>query len=84
MALAIKAIVAAYEEIFSEFLAIPPGYESEREIKSNPRIQPSSVIDPNSYLEFIESQRKSRSAMEKENNPKQRSKERLLIGFKIK
>ena len=76
--------MAAYEEIFSEFLAIPPGYESESEIKSNPRIQPSSVIDPNWYREFIESQRKSRSEIENENKPKQRIRDRLLIGFKIK
>ena len=82
--LAINAIVAAYEEIFSEFLVTPPGYERDSEISNNPNIQPSSLNEPNWYLLLIESQIKSRSEGENESKPRQRIKERLLIWLRIK
>jgi hypothetical protein len=45
--LAIKAMVAMYEEIFSEKYDCGDGYEIARASKSNPNIHPSSDIDPN-------------------------------------
>ena len=82
--LAINAIVAAYEEIRSEFLATPPVYESDIDINNNPSIQPSSVREPNWYRLFIDSQRKSKSESENDSKPQHNNKERLLIGFRIK
>ena len=45
--LAIKAIVALYEEIFSENFDSGDGYERARASSSKPKIHPSSEIEPN-------------------------------------
>ena len=67
--LAIKAIVALTEEIFSENLDLGEEYVSEVASSSKPIIQPSSVIEPNSYLSLILAQMKNRSEDAKLNKP---------------
>lgn len=67
--LAIKAIVALTEEIFSENLDLGEEYVSEVASSNKPSIQPSSVIEPNSYLSLILAQMKNRSEDAKLNKP---------------
>ena len=67
--LAIKAIVALTEEIFSENLDLGEEYVSEVASSNKPSIQPSSVIEPNSYLSLILAQIKNRSEDAKLNKP---------------
>ena len=67
--LAIKAIVALTEEIFSENLDLGEEYVSEAASSNKPSIQPSSVIEPNSYLSLILAQMKNRSEDAKLNKP---------------
>ena len=78
--LAINAIVALYEEILSENLLSCESKESETEIRNNPRIQPSSVIEPNRYVELREDQIKNKSPSAKESNPLERRKDLRLSG----
>jgi hypothetical protein len=75
-----RAIVALYEEILSENLLSGDKYESDTESSSKPNIQPSSVIEPNLYVELSEDQRKNRSDSAKDNKPPDNSKERIEIG----
>ena len=67
--LAIKAIVALTEEIFSENLDLGEEYVSEVASSDKPSIQPSSVIEPNSYLSLMLAQIKNRSEDAKLNKP---------------
>jgi len=53
--------VALTEEILSENLEIGEEYVSEMASSSKPSIQPSSVIEPNSYLSLILAQINNRS-----------------------
>jgi len=46
--LAIKAIVALYEEILSENFVSADSYDRDIESSNRPAIQPSSVMEPNS------------------------------------
>ena len=75
-----RAIVALYEEILSENLLSGDKYESDTESSSKPNIQPSSVIEPNLYVELSEDQRKNRSDSANDNKPPDNSKERIEIG----
>ena len=67
--LAIKAIVALAEEIFSENFDFGDEYVSEIASSNKPRIQPSSVIEPNSYLSLMLAQMKNKSEDAKLNKP---------------
>ena len=67
--LAIKAIVALTEDIFSENLDLGEEYVSEVASSNKPSIQPSSVIEPNLYLSLILAQMKNRSEDAKLNKP---------------
>jgi len=78
--LATNAIVALYEEILSENLLSCESKESEIEIKNNPIIQPSSVIDPNLYVELRDDQIKNKSPNAKDINPLESSNDLNLSG----
>ena len=61
--------MALTEEIFSENLDFGEEYVREVASSSKPSIQPSSVIEPNSYLSLILAQIKNRSEEAKLNKP---------------
>ena len=78
--LAINAIVALYEDILSENLLSCESKESETEIRYKPRIQPSSVIAPNSYVELRDDQIKNKSPSANESSPPASSNDLRLSG----
>ena len=75
-----RAIVALYEEILSENLLSGDKYERDIEISRSPIIQPSSVTEPNLYVELSEDQIKNKSDKAKDSKPPDSRSDRIEIG----